>query len=557
MATKTFIYELGDGPDTEQSTEQLDADSSSVSVRVWASGDLDGSSETVTVSVDGTQVVSGNTGRQDNTPVAERKDAIEVTDNPVNISLDDINSVPIEVSVPGDVDALDTNISARVWVVFEYAPAVLRPDTYRDFTYARTLATLGESDSTIQVDTVERFPPNAILEKSRFMATIESDLRAGDFEVVRVLEKDESANTLTLQRGAEGTSAAAHPDFTIIKGALTSEMLYRARSVFIYDDMPAIDYDLFVDGDIVWDQQNEIAYVLVDYVWIALTANTQAALERIQAAFGHIARSLERVESTLYDPPTIQPAIALLAGHLANVHWVDPVVRDHGLALLHVGQKLVEMETWEERIAALEELTDLIYDAHGHQEGQEAKRVLVSFAYHMYGSDSGTLSFQASDDEGESWETIWSESGSQGTSWHTVDLDMTELYSPGTELMFRFHYLTDGGSSYRGDAAVDAIRITDNDDVDDFFSFENNLEGWVHGDGDYNWRRNSGGTSSSSTGPGSAYDGSYYLYCETSDSGANDTFIIENPNLYKLQEDIEEELYHEGLDSLTASIALG
>jgi hypothetical protein len=52
-------------------------------------------------------------------------------------------------------------------------------------------------------------------------------------------------------------------------------------------------------------------------------------------------------------------------------------------------------------------------------------------------------------------------------------------------------------------------------------SFETNLGSWVNDVGNTsNWIRDASGTSSSSTGPPSAYNGSYYIYIETSSGGS-------------------------------------
>ena len=65
-------------------------------------------------------------------------------------------------------------------------------------------------------------------------------------------------------------------------------------------------------------------------------------------------------------------------------------------------------------------------------------------------------------------------------------------------------------------------------------SFETDFGGWKFSDDDdYNWTRYSGSTPSSSTGPSSAYDGSYYLYTEASgynnkDFGLEGTFDFNN-----------------------------
>jgi hypothetical protein len=59
-------------------------------------------------------------------------------------------------------------------------------------------------------------------------------------------------------------------------------------------------------------------------------------------------------------------------------------------------------------------------------------------------------------------------------------------------------------------------------------SFEVDLGSWVNDPGNaFDWTRNSGSTGSSGTGPSSAYDGSYYIYVETSSSNSGDTDIIE------------------------------
>ena len=44
----------------------------------------------------------------------------------------------------------------------------------------------------------------------------------------------------------------------------------------------------------------------------------------------------------------------------------------------------------------------------------------------------------------------------------------------------------------------------------------------------YGWEIEDGETTSSSTGPSAAYNGSYYIYCETSSGGSNKTFILES-----------------------------
>lgn len=61
-------------------------------------------------------------------------------------------------------------------------------------------------------------------------------------------------------------------------------------------------------------------------------------------------------------------------------------------------------------------------------------------------------------------------------------------------------------------------------------SFETGFGSWANDSGNASdWLRNSGGTSSSGTGPSGAYSGSYYIYIETSSGSsysAGDTAIL-------------------------------
>ena len=75
----------------------------------------------------------------------------------------------------------------------------------------------------------------------------------------------------------------------------------------------------------------------------------------------------------------------------------------------------------------------------------------VTFHYHMYGVDMGTLN--VTNDAGE---VVWSLSGNQGNSWQAVTVD---IYSPS----FAFEYTR--GSSWRGDAAVALVSVECGDGV--------------------------------------------------------------------------------------------
>ncbi|MCK5764420.1 MAG: hypothetical protein KAH26_00490, partial [Bacteroidales bacterium] len=82
----------------------------------------------------------------------------------------------------------------------------------------------------------------------------------------------------------------------------------------------------------------------------------------------------------------------------------------------------------------------------------------LTFWYHMYGADMGTLSVQVSTDGGSSWSSdIWSLTGDQGNSWNEQVIDLN-AYTSETDLVIRFTGLT--GSGYRSDMAIDDFSIT-------------------------------------------------------------------------------------------------
>jgi len=80
----------------------------------------------------------------------------------------------------------------------------------------------------------------------------------------------------------------------------------------------------------------------------------------------------------------------------------------------------------------------------------------ISFNYHMFGPDVGQLQFAVSKDGGQSWQTIWSQQGSQGINWRKQYLTYS-AYQVGEQLQFRFTATRGNGS--QGDIAVDNITI--------------------------------------------------------------------------------------------------
>ncbi len=77
----------------------------------------------------------------------------------------------------------------------------------------------------------------------------------------------------------------------------------------------------------------------------------------------------------------------------------------------------------------------------------------ISWWSNMYGSNIGNLSLQ--ENTTGSWNTLWSKSGNQGTTWFQSSVNLSSLTGTGN---LRFYYACAGGLT--GDAAIDEINIT-------------------------------------------------------------------------------------------------
>ncbi len=79
-----------------------------------------------------------------------------------------------------------------------------------------------------------------------------------------------------------------------------------------------------------------------------------------------------------------------------------------------------------------------------------------SFSYHMFGSDDmGTISLEISNDNGLSWNTIWTESGNKGNQWLNVNLDISAYV--GGSVQLRFNRVT--GGTWQADVAIDKVEL--------------------------------------------------------------------------------------------------
>ena len=160
----------------------------------------------------------------------------------------------------------------------------------------------------------------------------------------------------------------------------------------------------------------------------------------------------------------------------------------------------------------------------------------LSFDYHMFGANMGSLALTIND--GTGWTTLWSASGSQGNAWQTQQVDLSAYQ--GSTVSFRFDGTT--GNGVESDMAVDNVSIAEagvivcSNTVDTYpynESFESSFGVWSQSSNDnLDWTRDSNGTPSNNTGPAGAIDGNVYIYVEASGNGTgypNKRAIIESP----------------------------
>ena len=81
---------------------------------------------------------------------------------------------------------------------------------------------------------------------------------------------------------------------------------------------------------------------------------------------------------------------------------------------------------------------------------------VIHFWYHMYGSNMGSLTLQASANVGTTWTNLWSLSGNQGDQWHGAEIDLL-AYANTAPVMLRFRGVT--GDGYRSDMAIDYVEV--------------------------------------------------------------------------------------------------
>lgn len=97
-----------------------------------------------------------------------------------------------------------------------------------------------------------------------------------------------------------------------------------------------------------------------------------------------------------------------------------------------------------------------------------ATQANFSFDYHLYHSDhTGSLTLEASDDNGATWATVWAPADSiQQDNWLSVNVDLAAYTGKGLKL--RFIGIT--SDTYRPDIAIDNIELTTNNNSNSRFN---------------------------------------------------------------------------------------
>ncbi len=82
-----------------------------------------------------------------------------------------------------------------------------------------------------------------------------------------------------------------------------------------------------------------------------------------------------------------------------------------------------------------------------------------TFSYHMFGATNmGSITLEASTDQGVNWASIWNQTGNQGNSWQNATVDLASYV--GNEVQLRFNRLT--GNTWQADIAIDEIALLTN-----------------------------------------------------------------------------------------------
>ena len=90
---------------------------------------------------------------------------------------------------------------------------------------------------------------------------------------------------------------------------------------------------------------------------------------------------------------------------------------------------------------------------------RNATSAIFDFDYHMFGSnDFGSIALEASNDNGQSWVTLWSLTGNQGDQWLSQSIDLSTYI--GNSVQLRFNRIT--GGIWQADFALDNLNLNTN-----------------------------------------------------------------------------------------------
>ncbi|WP_299050476.1 MBG domain-containing protein [uncultured Polaribacter sp.] len=186
----------------------------------------------------------------------------------------------------------------------------------------------------------------------------------------------------------------------------------------------------------------------------------------------------------------------------------------------------------------------------------------IALDYHMFSRDAvaniGTFNVSISENGGTSFNTVFTRTGNQGSSWLSQTIDLSAY--DGKNIIIRFEAIR--ANSWQGDISIDNVVVTsdDNPDVNLLgFSFENSLDGWSNptAEDDFNWLNRQNNTPSAGTGPqNGASEGSWFMFVEASNPRINgDTAYLEREFDFTGQESIEMSLdYHMYSSGLTLDV---
>ncbi|XP_021350865.1 MAM and LDL-receptor class A domain-containing protein 1-like isoform X2 [Mizuhopecten yessoensis] len=186
--------------------------------------------------------------------------------------------------------------------------------------------------------------------------------------------------------------------------------------------------------------------------------------------------------------------------------WPFPI-HDTGPSSAFEGNKYAFIEATGPRIQY--EIAEFYVDL-----GTNSAQCCLSFAYHMYGSDIGSLEISHLD--GQQVMTLWSRAGNQGNNWETASVRIPamnngQIYITGVR-----------GDGSSGDIAIDDVELKTGTcgSVPGTCTFEDGaycfLEQVNAAVDSFDWTINQGGTPSSNTGPDNAHTGSKYAFIEAS-----------------------------------------